>query len=74
MVLYILRSSYKRRRSVRMAHIPIQVHHDGTCSVVPYNGSAHQAALSAAHGLARIPVGIDTLQDGDPVEVLLFYS
>lgn len=69
-----LKGSYKRRRSVRMAHIPIQVHHDGTCSVVPYNGSAHQAALSTAHGLARIPVGIDTLQDGDPVEVLLFYS
>lgn len=68
-----LKGYYKRRRSVRMAHIPIRINRDGTCSVIPYNGSAHQAALSMAHGLARIPIGTDTLQEGDPVEVFLFY-
>ncbi|NLA15162.1 MAG: molybdopterin molybdotransferase MoeA [Bacteroidales bacterium] len=68
-----LKEDYKRRRSVRMGHIPVRINPDGTCSPVPYNGSAHQAALSEAHGLGRIPVGTDTIKAGDPMQVLLFY-
>ncbi len=68
-----LKGDYKRRQSARMAHIPVRINPDGTCSPVPYNGSAHQAALSTAHGLGRIPVGKYTLKEGDPIEVLLFY-
>lgn len=70
--VFRLKGEYTRRKAERMAHIPIRINNDGTCSPVPYNGSAHLVALSSAHGLGRIPVGIQSIRDGEPIQVLLF--
>jgi len=67
-----LKGEYTRRKAERMAHIPIHINPDGTCSTITYNGSAHLAALSAAHGLGRIPVGIQSIRNGEKIQVLLF--
>ncbi|MDD5732693.1 MAG: molybdopterin molybdotransferase MoeA [Bacteroidales bacterium] len=67
-----LKGAYTRRKADRMAHIPIRINPDGTCSALPYNGSAHLAALSAAHGLGRIPVGVQSIRDGEKIQVQLF--
>ena len=56
-----------------MAHIPVQINPDGTVVLLPYNGSGHQASLTTAHALGRIPVGVDHIRDGEPMEILLFY-
>jgi molybdopterin molybdotransferase len=68
-----LKGNYKRRNSSRMAHIPLQINPDGTVSPLPYNGSAHQVSLAKAHALGRIPVGIDHIREGEPMEILIFY-
>ena len=67
-----LKGAYRRHRSERMAHIPIRINPDGTCSPIRYNGSAHLASLSTAHGLGRIPVGIQSIRDGEQIQVLFF--
>ncbi|HOO42475.1 MAG TPA: molybdopterin molybdotransferase MoeA [Bacteroidales bacterium] len=68
-----LKGNYQRKNSSRMAHIPVQINPDGTVSPLPYNGSAHQVSLAKAHALGRIPVGIDRILEGEPMEILIFY-
>ncbi|HPW78676.1 MAG TPA: molybdopterin molybdotransferase MoeA [Bacteroidales bacterium] len=66
-----MKGDYQRRNSSRMAHIPLQINPDGTVSPLPYHGSAHQASLTKAHALGRIPVGVDRICDGETMEILL---
>ena len=68
-----LKGNYQRKNSTRMAHIPVQINPNGTVSPLPYNGSAHQVSLAKAHALGRIPVGIDHIREGEPMEILIFY-
>ena len=68
-----LKGNYQRKNSSRMAHIPVQINPDGTVVLLPYNGSGHQASLTTAHALGSIPVGVDHIRDGEPMEILLFY-
>lgn len=68
-----LKGHFRRRNSGRMAHIPLRINPEGTCTPLPYNGSAHLASLASAHALGRIPVGIDRIEEGETIEVLFFY-
>lgn len=62
---------YRRKRSERMAHVPMEIDESGRCKMLHYNGSGHIEALNSAWGVARIPLGVSQLQENDMVEVIL---
>lgn len=62
---------YKRKNAERLAHIPVRILPDGTCSPIEYHGSAHISALTGSDALARIPIGVSQLIAGDMVQLIL---
>ena len=64
-----LASDYRRRRTERMAWVPVHLNSDETVSPVEYHGSAHINALPGAYGIMKIPVGISEIMKGEQVDV-----
>ena len=62
---------YTRKRTERMALIPVKVGPDGRFSIVDYNGSAHIVALNQANAIAEIPIGVSHIKAGDKLKVFL---
>lgn len=61
----------KRKKSDRLAYIPVVVDERGEVRQVSYHGSAHIHALTMAHGYIAIPVGVNEFSAGEEVEVTL---
>ncbi len=66
---YKLSVDYTRKRTRRMAWVPVRLESDGTVTPVEYHGSAHINALPAAWGIMKIPVGVSEIRKGDTVDV-----
>ncbi|MBS0010284.1 MAG: molybdopterin molybdotransferase MoeA, partial [Bacteroidales bacterium] len=66
---YELAADYTRKRSHRMAWVPVSLESDGTVAPVEYHGSAHINALPAAWGIMKVPVGLSAIKKGETVDV-----
>ncbi|MGM0666226.1 MAG: gephyrin-like molybdotransferase Glp [Bacteroidota bacterium] len=66
---YKLSVAYTRKRTRRMAWVPVSLNDDGTVAPVEYHGSAHINALPAAWGIMKVPVGVSGIRKGDAVDV-----
>ncbi len=63
-----LGEGYKRKRSSRRSFIPVRIENAKAWPIV-YHGSAHIQAMTQAHGLISIPVGVSELKEGELVDV-----
>ena len=61
--------NYTRRKSGRLSWMPVEINESGEVIPIEYHGSAHINALTAAHGLISIPIGITELRKGELVYV-----
>jgi len=66
---YKLSVAYTRKRTRRMAWVPVKLRNDGTVAPVEYHGSAHINALPGASGIMQVPVGVGELKKGEIVNV-----
>ena len=66
-----LADSVRRKKSERVAHIPVRLDADGRVRPVEYHGSAHIHAYTMADGFIPVPVGISEMPDGSAVRVVL---
>ncbi len=62
---------YKRRNPARQGFTPARITPDAQVEPISYHGSAHINALVSARALISIPVGADSLQKGELVDVRL---
>jgi molybdopterin biosynthesis enzyme len=62
---------YKRKQAERMAHLPAKIDASGSCILLNYHGSGHITSLEQASCLARIPLGVTSVEAGEPVEIIL---
>ena len=60
---------YKRKRAGRHAMVPAQINERGEVQPVTYHGSAHIFALSAVNAFISVPIGVESIQKGDLVDV-----
>lgn len=67
-----LAKDYIRKKSERLAVIPIKIIERESVTPLEYHGSAHINALTNADGFAFIPIGIKNLKKGDFVDVRFF--
>lgn len=70
-VTALLDQTLHRKRTERMAWLPVAFEAPDRVSPVTFHGSAHILSLAAADGLIAYPVGVDTLNAETPVEVRL---
>jgi molybdopterin molybdotransferase len=66
-----LSRTIQRKNTARTAWIPVAIEEDGTVTPIEYHGSAHINALTHADGLIRYPKGVDSIEQGKPVSILL---
>lgn len=64
-----LAKDYSRRRTRRMAWVPVNINDDESVTPVEYHGSAHINALPGAYGVMKIPVGVSEIKKGEIVDV-----
>jgi len=64
-----LADDYSRKRTERMALVPVNLESDETVVPVEYHGSAHINALTDAYGVMKVPVGISFIRKGEYVDV-----
>lgn len=64
-----LAEDYMRKRTQRMAWVPVTMNSDETVVPVEYHGSAHINALPGAYGIMKIPVGVSEIRKGETVDV-----
>ncbi len=60
---------YKRKRAGRHAMVPAQINDKGEVQPVNYHGSAHIFALSSVNAFISVPIGVDSIQKGELVDV-----
>ncbi len=65
----VMKKTFKRKRAIRNAFIPVHYYNDGSVEPLEYHGSAHLAALSWANALLSIPVGQQEITEGTTVHV-----
>jgi molybdopterin molybdotransferase len=58
-----------RRKSNRIAHVPVSFNGDGTVRAIEYHGSAHIHAYTLADGFIAIPAGTSEIKAGETVRV-----
>lgn len=64
-----LANDFTRKRSERLARIPVKINEEGKAEVVEYHGSAHINSLASADGIISIPIGVLELKKGTKVNV-----
>ena len=62
-------STFTRKRTERMAWIPVKFDSEKNIIPVEYHSSAHIFALSNADGLISIPLGQNIIKEGETVDV-----
>ncbi len=60
---------YSRKRTRRMAWVPVILNSDEEVVPLEYHGSAHINALPAAYGIMKVPIGVSEIRKGDIVDV-----
>jgi len=65
----VMNKDFKRKRTVRTAYIPVRFNKENKVEPVEYHGSAHLTALSTAHGLLKVPRGVQQVLKGSTVYV-----
>jgi len=68
-VIFPMKERYSRRSSEKMALLPVVITDEESIEPVEYHGSAHITALSDADGIIAIPVGKQTIDKGELVNV-----
>ncbi|MBI9069181.1 MAG: molybdopterin molybdotransferase MoeA [Salinivirgaceae bacterium] len=63
---------FKRRKADRRAYIPVTISDDSKVYTSEYHGSAHIHALPKSNGLIIIEIGVETINEGELVDVRLF--
>ena len=61
----------KRKKTDRQEFRPVRLDEDGNAAGFDYHGSAHIHAYTRADGVVVMPQGVDKLEQGSEVEVLL---
>ncbi len=61
-----LARDFSRRKTDRAEYVPARLI-DGTAEPLEYHGSAHLAALTRADGFLIMPIGVGSMEAGDPV-------
>ena len=64
-----LARDFKRKKTERLARIPIKINSEGKIEPVEYHGSAHINSLVFADGIISIPIGVGELKKGTLVDV-----
>jgi molybdopterin molybdotransferase len=64
-----MRERYTRKSTDRMALIPVRITGDGFVFPVEFHGSAHISALPSAFGIVAMPMGLNTFDKGEMVNV-----
>ncbi len=64
-----MKKDFLRKHTERTAYVPVCFDCEGQVEPVEYHGSAHFNALSRAHGLLKIPRGVQELPKGSVVDV-----
>lgn len=64
-----MNEKFSRRFADRMAFIPVTITDDGFVSPVEYHGSAHISAIPEANGIVTVPIGKQTIEEGEIVSV-----
>lgn len=64
-----LSAEYNRKRSDRLAWLPVKEDGRGGVVAVEYHGSAHINALPDSIGLIAVPIGINQIKEGELVDV-----
>jgi len=67
-----LGADISRKKTDRMASLPIRIGADGCAYPLEYHGSAHLLALSQADGYISLPIGCSNLKNGSSINVRLF--
>jgi molybdopterin molybdotransferase len=67
-----LASDFSRKRSERLALVPAIITQQGEVDVLNYHGSAHIFALACAKSVIVVPVGVNSINKGDLVDVRPF--
>lgn len=62
-------SGYQRKKADRLGIVPVKINNQGTAETIPYNGSAHIAALVNANALMEIPLGTTEIKQGESAYV-----
>lgn len=66
-----LAEALKRRRTDRLARVPVRIRPDGAVEAVEFHGSAHISSLAGADGFVAIPAGVGEIPGGTLVDVRL---
>jgi len=67
----VLAEEIKRKKADRKEFLPVVISQNGGCSMPTYKGSAHIHAYSKATGIIAMPIGVDRLNKGTIVEMIL---
>jgi len=65
-----LAAAYQRRKKQRREHLPARLGTEGRIEAIPYNGSAHLAALLDADGVFAVPRGVTEIPAGTLVDFI----
>lgn len=60
---------FKRKRSERLARVPVKINNEGKVESIEYHGSAHISSLAFADGIISIPIGVTEIKKGTIVNV-----
>jgi molybdopterin molybdotransferase len=60
---------FRRKKSDRLARVPVKINNRGKIEPVDYHGSAHIHALTFANGFISIPIGVNEIKKGTIVDV-----
>lgn len=71
-VKLLMGKHFSRKRSNRRAYIPVTINKESKVVPIEYHGSAHIHALPQSDGLIIIEKGIESINEGDLVDVRLF--
>lgn len=62
-------ADYKRKRSERLAFVPVLITEQNEVFPVEFHGSAHIFALAKANGIISVPIGVEKIEKGEFVDV-----
>jgi len=66
----LMAQDYSRRDTARREYVPATLDEGGAVCPIEYHGSAHLMALSGMDGLFVMPVGVERIGSGEPVQFL----
>ena len=64
-----LAQNYSRKRTERLAVVPVNINSESQISIAAYHGSAHIHALTDTNAIMFVPVGVSSLKKGELVHV-----